>query len=86
MNVTMNMMQHHYKFLLGSILLPGTDHQFHGAFVCTQGRVVELNKLCDGVDDCPHGDDEKDFRCRCKLILTLVAMAPQEVNNRDVLL
>ena len=85
MNVTMNIMQHHYKFLLGSILLPGTDHQFPGAFVC-QGRVVELSKLCDGVNDCLHGADEKNFRCNCKLTVTLVVMAPKEVNNSDVLL
>ena len=61
------------------MLLPGTDHRFPGAFVCTQGRVVELNKLCDGVNDCPRGDDENGFLCRSKLILSLVAIAPKEV-------
>ncbi len=33
------------------------------AFVCGAGVVVELDQLCDGVDDCGGGDDETTALC-----------------------
>ncbi len=33
------------------------------SFVCGAGVVVELDELCDGVDDCGGGDDEETALC-----------------------
>ena len=37
-------------------------------FVCSPGVFVDLNQLCDGVNDCGNGDDETSSLCESKLI------------------
>ncbi len=37
------------------------------AFVCSAGKFVELDQLCDGVNDCGNGDDETVALCESKL-------------------
>ena len=32
-------------------------------FTCTPGISVELDKLCNGVNDCDNGDDETTALC-----------------------
>ena len=37
-------------------------------FLCTRGRIVKLNKLCNGVKDCHNGDDEINMLCESEFM------------------
>ena len=35
-------------------------------FRCTGGEIIQLNLLCDGVNQCTSGEDEKALICESK--------------------
>ena len=56
-----------YHRLIVVLRIACEDHQY----ACTNGRCIHQDEVCDGVEDCPLGDDEDPSVCSKQLHMIL---------------
>ncbi len=69
----------------GTGIFTGRTNAPIASFVCGAGVVVELDELCDGVDDCGGGDDEETALCESEFHCASLFIIKNCVRCRQVL-